>query len=249
MKKFVKASMICAVCFTNTVSAGITISSMIDFAENGVSEFTITNDDPYRQFINVQVKELKIDEQGELIKIPYTRENIDIWSVSSMPARGIVEPEAKKAFRIKYEPLPSHDENKDKIYQVSFIPTPYLGEGEKANNSVQMAVGFSPFVIVPSKADQPLSYRVKHHGKSFTVHNSGQSYIKATFKGCGDSLNSNEKDVCQTEAFILSGRQIDISLPEKMQTDLSVTLSTHNAKFEDELDIKVGEEAHSNAVK
>ncbi|KIF47742.1 hypothetical protein M445_12195 [Vibrio owensii 47666-1] len=248
MKKFVKISMICAVCFTNTVKAGITISSMIDFVENGVSEFTITNNDPYRQFINVQVKELKIDEQGELIKIPYSRENIDIWSVSSTPARGIIEPKAKKAFRIKYEPLPSHDENKDKIYQVSFIPTPYLGEGEKVNNSVQMAVGFSPFVIVPSKTDQPLSYRVKHNGKSFTVHNSGQSYIKATFKGYKNSLNSNEKGVSQTEAFILSGRQIDISLPENMQRNLSVTLSTHYAKYKDELEIKVGEEAHSKVV-
>ncbi|EKM14488.1 hypothetical protein ACP6IB_05980 [Vibrio harveyi] len=251
MNNFLKVTIVFFVYFGSTANASIKINSMIAFAENNTTEFTITNDDDYRQFINVQIREIKISEQGKLVKIPYTRENIDVWSVSSTPARGIVEPNAMKVFRVKYEPLSSHDDNRDKIYQVSFIPTPYLGEGESLNNSVQIAVGFSPFFIVPSKTDQALSYEVRHNGKAITIHNSGKSYIRAAFEGCENDLLKREADACKKTAYILSGRQVDISLPESMQKGLTVKLSTHNFKYEHEFEIDAGkvDKSSSNSIR
>ncbi|WP_425669761.1 hypothetical protein ACPSL3_07650 [Vibrio owensii] len=244
MKNLVRIAMVSSVCFGTTVNAGITINSMINFADKNVSEFVVVNDDTERQFINVQVREVKVDEQGNLIKIPYTRENIDTWSVSSMPARGILEPNAKKAFRVKYEALPSHDENADKIYQVSFIPTPYRGEGESSDSSVKMAVGFSPYFIVPSNVDHPLSYDVKHNGKTISIHNKGKSYIHASFDTCGSS-GQGESDSCHQKAFILSGRTVTIPLPASMQKDISVEFLTHHSKFEEKFELGVGKSKQS----
>lgn len=244
MKNLLRVALVSSICFGTTVNAGITINSMINFAENDISEFVVVNDYAERQFINVQVREVKVDEQGNLVKIPYTRNNIDTWSVSSTPARGILEPNGKKVFRLKYESLPSHDENADKIYQVNFIPTPYRGKGDDSENAVKMAVGFSPFLIVPSNVDHPLSYDIKHNGKTISIHNKGKSYIQALFDNCSSS-GRRASDNCHQKAFILSGRTVTIPLPVSMQTDLTVEFLTHHSKFEEKFELGVGKSKQS----
>ncbi|MFV8439757.1 hypothetical protein [Vibrio owensii] len=244
MKNLVSVAMVSALCYATHVNAGITISSMINFAENNTTEFVVVNDDTERQFINVQVKEVKVDDHGNLIKIPYTRENIDTWSAFSTPARGILEPDGKKAFRIKYQSLADHDENADKIYQVSFIPAPYRGDEEKVESTVKMAVGFSPFFIVPSKVDHPLSYEVKHNGKTMSIYNKGKSYIRASLDTC-ESSGQAESDNCYQQAFILSGRTVTIPLPVSMQKSVTVEFLTHNSKFEEKFELGVGKSKRS----
>lgn len=249
MKTFTYLATSVAACFAINATAGITINSMIEFADKNVGEFTITNDDLQRQYIHVGINEVKVDSQGNLVKVAYTRNNIDDWSVTATPSRAIVEPSGKKTFRVQYQPLPSHDVKSDKIYQFSFVPKPYVASEDEESNSVQMTVGFSPFFIVPSEEDQPLAYKITHKGKTAWVKNLGNTYIRATFDACQDNNTTSGTENCKKDVYILAGRELNVSLPPGLQKDMSVKLSTHHAKYEKRLDLGVGDSRVSHASK
>lgn len=242
MKKLTSFTVLFAALSVGTANAGIAISSMIEFTENDFTEFSITNVEDHRQFIHVQARELQVGDKGELITVPYTRDNLEQWSLFVNPARAIVEPSGKKAFRVRYEALPNHDKSKDKAYQLSFIPTPYFGESSEKNSAVQMAVGFAPFVVVPAEDDQPLAYAIKHNGESLTVENKGKTYIRGFLDACPVDMKSDERDDCQKMAYILAGRKLDIALPEAMQNQIEVNFSTHNSKYKKKFDINFNEQ-------
>ncbi|WP_425669757.1 hypothetical protein ACPSL3_07630 [Vibrio owensii] len=240
MNKLTRLTVLSAALLGGAANAGISISSMITFTENGMSEFNITNIEEYRQFIHVQARELQVDNKGELVSIPYTRDNLERWSLFVNPARAIVEPKGKKAFRVRYEALADHDKAKDKAYQLSFIPTPYFGEQSEKNSAVQVAVGFAPFVVVPAEEDQPLDYYVKHNGTSLRIENQGQTYIRTFIDACPNGLDKSERDDCEKMVYVLAGRKIDVELPKKMQGKIEVNFSTHHSKFKDKFDLTKG---------
>lgn len=215
-------------------SHAISISSMLEIAnDQGEAEFTITNTEDFRQYISTTVSEVSV-EKGELIKTPYTRDNISIWSLDVRPARTIVEPSFKKSFRISYAPKGSdmaHLE-RDRAYQVSFVPTPYFGEGDP-NNTVKIAFGFAPIFIVPAKEAQPINYELRHLGSQIEVKNNGNSYFSLLVDGCEDlKVTANTKE-CSVNATLLAGRHMMLKLPEKMQQakQLKAKLISHGGKF------------------
>ncbi|AQM69218.1 MULTISPECIES: hypothetical protein [Vibrio harveyi group] len=240
MKKLTGLTVLAAALFGGAANAGIAISSMIEFTENDIAEFNITNVEEHRQFIHVQARELQVDEQGGLVTVPYTRDNLEQWSLFSSPARAIVDPAGKKAFRVRYQALPNHDKTKDKAYQLSFIPTPYFGESSEKNSAVQIAVGFAPFVVVPAAEDQPLNYSIKHNGETLTVENTGETYIRGFIDACPDGLEQSERKDCQKMVYILSGRKLDVELPKAMQGSIEVNFSTHQSRFKDRFDLAKG---------
>ncbi|WP_045450109.1 molecular chaperone [Vibrio owensii] len=244
MKKIIKFACLISALIGGTANAGIAISSMIEFTENGITEFNITNVEEYRQFIHVQARELQVGDKGELITVPYTRDNLEQWSLFVNPARAIVEPSGKKAFRVRYQALPNNDKTKDKAYQLSFIPTPYFGESSEKNSAVQVAVGFAPFVVVPAEEDQALKYTIKHNGESLTVENKGKTYIRGYLDACPADIEKSERDDCQKMVYVLSGRKLDVDLPENMQHQIEVNFSTHHSKFKDKFDLENGEEKY-----
>lgn len=244
MKKLTSFTVLFAALSVGTANAGIAISSMIEFTENDVTEFNITNVEEHRQFIHVQARELQVGDKGELITVPYTRDNLEQWSLFANPARAIVEPSGKKAFRVRYQALPNHDKSKDKAYQLSFIPTPYFGESSEKNSAVQVAVGFAPFVVVPAEEDQALKYAIKHNGESLTVENKGKTYIRGYLDACPANTEKSERDDCQKMVYVLAGRKLDVDLPKKMQNQIEVNLSTHHSKFKDKFDLEKGEEKY-----
>ncbi|MFZ3508082.1 hypothetical protein [Vibrio harveyi] len=241
MKKLKSLTVLITVLFVGTANASIAISSMIEFTENGTSDFYITNIEDYRQFIHVQARELKVNQKGELTTIPYTRENLEQWSLFINPARAIVEPAGKKTFRVSYRELAEHDASMDKAYQLSFIPTPYFGESNEKNSAVQIAVGFAPYVIVPGSEDQPLNFSVRHNGESLSVENRGKTYIRGFLDACPADLEKIERDGCQKMVYVLAGRKMEVVLPESMQGKFKVNFSTHYSKFKQRFEIGVGE--------
>ena len=248
MNKLTRLTVLSAALFGGAANAGISISSMIEFTENGITEFSVSNVEDYRQFIHVQARELQVDDKGELITIPYTRDNLKQWSLFVNPARAIVEPKGRKAFKVSYQALPNHDKTKDKAYQLSFIPTPYFGENSEKNSAVQMAVGFAPFVVVPAEQDQPLNYSVKHNGASLIVENKGKTYIRGYIDACPTDLEKSERKDCEKMVYVLAGRKLDVSLPQKMQGKIDVNFSTHQSKYKDKFDLTKGAKKLSGSV-
>lgn len=227
-----------ALCSYESVAA-IGINSMIEFAHEGEGAFTISNGDDFRQFISVAVSSVSVDN-GELVKTPYTRKNIDSWSLNVRPARAIIDGKLSKDFKVSYKPLASELKDRDKMYQLTFIPTPYFTEGEPAKHAIKIAIGFAPIFIVPAEEDQPFNYDVTYDGQRIFLNNYGNSYIRAFFDACPASTKGKASKVCTKISYAVSGRRLTIPLPPEMQEvpEIKVDLSTHNLTYKDTLTLR-----------
>ncbi|WP_395948447.1 hypothetical protein ACFWHB_11715 [Aeromonas mytilicola subsp. aquatica] len=220
----------------------IGINSMLEYSDpKGRAEFTITNTEDQRQYITVLITEL-IVENGELRKEPYTRDNVDKWVMSAHPARAIVEPGFKKSFLLMYQPIVGEPVNKDRVFQVSFAPTPYFDKEDEIsqNSSVKMAFGFAPLVIVPAKEAQPLAYDMTYRGDSVTVVNRGNTAFTLYLDGCPQNTADKERSKCSTDAVVLAGRKLNLTLPAVMvsQSTLKAKMATYGNKFKAEATLR-----------
>lgn len=233
MKKMRYGLLLMVFCSFSSMST-IGINSMVEFTQDGDAQFTISNGDDYRQFISVAISSIKI-EDGELVKTPYSRENINTWSLTAHPARTVIDAKRSKDFKLTYQPLPSDSEERDKMYQISFIPTPYFTEGDPAKHRVQVAIGFAVYVIVPAQTDQPFDYDVTYNGDSIQLNNHGNSYIRAYFDACPDSVKGDSRKACSKVMYAMPGRRLNVPLTEEMQKKafIKAELSTHYLTYKD----------------
>lgn len=221
----------------------IGIDSMMEFTQDNKANFTVTNPAEFRQFLHVGISELKVKD-GELVSVPYSRDNIDDWTLSVRPARTVIDPGLKKTFQVTYEPHDKQESGKDKAYQLSFIPTPYFEKGEEVTHRVQVAVGFAPVVIVPAAKDRPINYRMWYNeDKTLTLKNHGETYLRAFLDACPKDVKDADRRSCTTVVYVLSGRDLSVSLSEGMQdaSAIKVKLSTHHLKYKHEFTLKLGQ--------
>ncbi|MFB2928727.1 hypothetical protein [Aeromonas hydrophila] len=215
-----------------SAAQAIGISSMLEYAdEQGHAEFVVTNSEAYRQYINVAIAELTV-VQGQLQKTPYTRDNLPQWALAVHPARTILEPGFKKVFALTYQPKEVARPAQDRVFQVSFVPTPYFAEGEQGN-TVKMVFGFAPLLIVPAKETQPLAYTLRYHGDKVTVINQGGTFFTVYLDGCPPGAADLARKACSVDATVLAGRELEVALPVAMQSQptLHAKLASYGNKF------------------
>lgn len=199
--------------------AAIEISSMFEIIEKDRTSFTVKNIDKHRIFLHIGMSQLRI-VNGEIVKTPYTRENIDQWEITVRPAKTIIEPGFEKQIEVTYRCKTKCDDIIDEMFQLAVVPTPYFPEGKPNNNAVQVAIGFAPIVAVIKK-DQTPNYKIKHLGETVEFTNLGTSLYKVVMDSCDDIK------ICRSQAKILPGRVLNFKLPEKMQQQtLTVKLSS-----------------------
>ncbi|HHQ4663861.1 TPA: hypothetical protein ACSPZY_004363, partial [Aeromonas veronii] len=172
-------------------------------------------------------------EHGEIKKIPYTRDNVDSWVLDIRPARTIIEAGFKKMVSVKYQPKQKIEQlDRDRVFQISFVPTPYFSEGEK-ERQVKIAFGFAPLLIVPAKNTKPLSYELQYIGDSVRVVNKGLGFFSLYLDGCSKGTLETMRKDCSVQATVLSGRELKISLPKGVSKDaaLRAKIFSYGNKF------------------
>lgn len=238
--KALRYSVLLAALCSYESAAAIGINSMIEFSHEGYGVFTISNGEDFRQFINVAVSSIEV-KNGELVKIPYTRENINSWNIEVRPARTVIDSKISKDFKVSYKPRIFELKNRDKIYQLTFIPTPYFSKGEPAKHAVQVAIGFAPIFVVPAEKDQPLDYDITYNGEYIQLNNQGDSYIRAFFDACPTSTKGKAREACTKVAYALSGRHLKVALTPGMidSSMIKVDISTHYLTYKDTLKLQI----------
>lgn len=221
-----------AVMLVASQAKAIGISSMLEYTDElGQAMFTVSNGEPYRQYINTAVSELTV-VNGEIKKMPYTRDNIDKWVLDVRPARTILEPGFKKNILVQYNPKGVERSDHDRVFQLSFVPTPYFEEGEE-KQQVKIAFGFAPLLIVPAKETQPLAYELRYEGNSVVVTNKGNGFFSLSLDGCAKNTPVKVRQECSTSATVLAGRTLSVKLPNAMTkaTALQAKLLSYGNKF------------------
>ncbi|HHQ4457924.1 TPA: hypothetical protein ACSPZI_004328 [Aeromonas hydrophila] len=221
-----------ATLLTVSQAKAIGISSMLEYAdEQGQATFTVSNGESYRQYINTAVSELTVVD-GEIKKTPYTRDNLDEWALVVRPARTILEPGFKKSIMVQYAPKGVVRSDRDRVFQLSFVPTPYFEEGEE-KQQVKIAFGFAALLIVPAKETQPLDYALRYEGSNVVVTNKGNGFFSLVLDSCAKDAPASARDACSTSATVLAGRTLTIPLPDGMKGAPTVTakLFSYGNKF------------------
>lgn len=213
----------------------IGISSMLEYTDDsGRAVFTVTNGESYRQYINTAVAELSV-VNGEIKREPYNKDNIDIWALDVRPARTILEPGFKKNIVVQYHPKGIVRSDRDRVFQLSFVPTPYFAQGEE-KQQVKIAFGFAPLLIVPAKETMPLAYDLRYLDGKVVVTNKGTSFFSLSLDGCEKSSSERDRKECSISTTVLAGRTLEIKLPAGMtkQPTLQAKMFSYGNKYKAE---------------
>ncbi len=229
---FLFALGLCITSFGAQASGSIGIDAMIKFTDQGKGEFVVTNSADYRQFIQVAITALSV-EDGQLTKMAYSRDNIDQWRLQVNPARTAIDVGMQKVFTVQYEPQSEQEREQDHAYQLTFVPTPYFTDGEPNKSTVQLAVGFAPVLIVPAENDQPLSYHMTREGGQLHIHNKGGTYLRALLDVCPDGAKGSVQEACMKTIYVLAGRELSVDLSTMFQEaeKINARLSTHRSTY------------------
>ncbi|MPW30811.1 hypothetical protein F9L16_17635 [Agarivorans sp. B2Z047] len=206
-------------------ATAIEISSMLNVANsNGEGVFTIKNTTDERIFLNVGMHELHIDDEGEIHKNAYTRNNVEEWKIEVRPARTVIAPGFEKDIKVSLSCLPDCDLSKDHVFQLAFVPTPYVESPTDESKTVQMAVGFAPLFIVPTE-NARIDYEASYKDDTLYLHNKADSYLTLKIDGCGSNGPSSS---CIQNATLLGGRSLKLKLREEVQKEkLEVSAKLH----------------------
>ncbi|GLS91797.1 hypothetical protein GCM10007916_28670 [Psychromonas marina] len=216
----------------------ISIDSMFKFADaDHNSYFTITNESDDRLYMNTSVSEIKVVD-GELEKTPYTRDNLMDWYIGVRPAKTIIDGKFKKDFKISTLCEDCTVES-DRVFQISFLPTPYTTGLDKPENSINVAVGLGPVVILPGK-EKPIKLLTKYADNTILFKNNGDSVVKLTLTA--QACEEKEGESCSYPITVLSGRLFKFDVPKSMQNlDIDAKAVTAFNKYESSFRVKQGE--------
>lgn len=199
--------------------------------DDGHGSFTLTNSESETVYVKGEVVQIKVVD-GDIKKIPLTRENFPLWDLSINPSKLRLLPGEVRDVAVKYLCQKDCDRSKDSVYQIRFTPVsaPEKIDGQK----VVFAFGLAPYYVVPaltSEVDYDWSYDEDAHVVS--VYNKGNTYLKIEFDNCNNNLRKERR--CRAVFNVLSGRKLDIKLEEGLRgNNVNVTVADHDQRFEDE---------------
>lgn len=213
-----------------SVVNAIEINSMLLVADsNGEATFTIKNTQENRIYMNVGMQEIHI-KGGELTKTPYSRENVGYWKIDVRPAKTILDVNQIKDFKVSMK-CGDSCEDKDEIFQIGFVPTPYFGEGEE--QLVSTVIGFGAVFLKPG-TDKPIQQDSFFNGQKFVIENKGESFFQARVTNCAKNTAKEDINNCTKNITVLPGRKFELQLTPEMQKDyLDVYLSTNRDKYKE----------------
>ncbi|AUW07485.1 hypothetical protein [Vibrio campbellii] len=228
------ASILCAAFNANALG----VDSLIKVMDSKRDVINVSNSDGFRQFVNMEISDVSV-VNGNLINTPYTKENISSWTLELRPNKMILDNGQTKKVSLRY--TGEEIRERDKVYSLSITPTPYYSEGDALPNTVQMVVGFAPYVIVPATIDSPLAYKIEYKEDHVLIHNTGNTYFRAFLKVCDSTSLKVPASQCAADAYVLSGRKMQIKLPDRVKDNANITLRTNNSQYKDSFSIKAGQ--------
>lgn len=202
----------------------LTVDTMFlisDKTGNGV--VTLTNDLDKTSFIKTSISEISTNGNGEIIRTPYTKDNIQQWRVMTTNPKLILEPGRAKDVGIRslcYK-VQCQAES-DMVFSLVFEPAPYLKKGESQENAVQVNYGYSVIYVIPAKKSD-MKYQVTRKGTSLEIYNKGNTMLTFVIDRC----NTDKVVDCRTQERVIAGRVKKFKLPDYMQS-LTVEASIYN---------------------
>ncbi|MCG9702266.1 hypothetical protein L1D19_19515 [Vibrio natriegens] len=207
--------------------------------EGKAGVFTLTNSDDITYFLKTTVSKVEVKD-NQIIKTPYTRDNLEQWEIVPKPSKLVVEPRMMKELMIEEVCGERCRSDYDRIYQINIIPVSYEVEGE-TESKVNMLFGFAPYYVIPAK-ESHVRYRLDYDGEKLNVKNSGNTLINLVIDQCSTktdeelkALHADKNKRCRVTYSVIAGRERQFVIPEELRADqLTVVVLNHDESFREE---------------
>ena len=177
---------------------------------NDSATYKITNSGDSRIYLNAVVQELEVD--GKTInKIHYDRNNLEQWKATVTPSQMVLGPGFEGRFQVQYD-CEKCDPDTERVFQISFIPSPYFENGKEEQHRVGVSVGFAALFVKYSGVDD-INYAASLDGQDMTIINHGQSFIQVGVQYCNSNDAPSQVKKCDMEVSVLAGRELTFKLP------------------------------------
>lgn len=244
MKRIKQLLIMCLIITTTPLSAMAISSLMLTNADQQAGILTLDNTDDITYFLKTSVSKVEI-KNNQIIKIRYTRKNLDNWQIATKPSKLVIEPNMVKDIQIESICGNRCDRSVDQVFQIHIQPVSYSNEGEE-QSKINMLFGFAPYYIIPAK-ESKIDYQASFDGTNITAKNSGNTMLTLLIDQCeNNALDNEEKKVkqalCKTTFTLLAGRTRVLHLPKTLQGDnVDVIILNHNETFKEEITLTQGE--------
>lgn len=224
-----------------STTQAIEINSMFIVADkDGKGVFTIKNTEEKRVYLTVSMSEIHVTE-GEIVKVPYTRDNLLDWDIDVRPSKSVIDVGYSKDFFVQMK-CGKDCPDEDQLFQLAFVPTPYFEPEKMPKQAVQMAIGFGAFFLKPGE-DKPISYQANYQSDGVVlIKNLGKSYLRALLDNCDDNVKQDAIGECKKSVHVMPGRELRVGLPEQMQKKpfVDLTLKTNEEKYIEQTRVVIG---------
>jgi len=235
---------ICLTLSAAQASAMAISSLMLVNSEQQAGILTLDNTDEITYFLKTSVSKVEV-KNNQIIKIPYTRNNLDEWQVATKPSKFVVEPNMVKDIQIENICGDACDRSVDQVFQINVSPVSYSSEGEQ-QSKINMLFGFAPYYIIPAK-ESKVHYQASFDGKKITAKNSGNTMVTLVIDQCkewAERVKEGEEKpaLCQATFTLIAGRTRVINVPKALQkNELDVIVVNHDETFKDEITLRQGQ--------
>ncbi|KAA8596178.1 hypothetical protein F0Z19_5073 [Vibrio cyclitrophicus] len=214
------------------------IDSMLTTAdEYGNGVFTLTNELASTSFITSSIEKVDV-VNGELVKTPYSKDNLNDWEITVTHPKLILESQRVKQVGIRSLCGNQCNFEQDKVYQITFAPVPYV-ENPEQQEAPLLAInfGYAPLFVIPA-AKSKIAYEMTYKGDTVLMKNTGNTYVRFMISKCTAKLNVK----CQSSYTSLSGRVKEFIVPEYLQDEeIEVMVVNHDETYRRKLSFVKGQ--------
>lgn len=219
----------------SSMSHAFSIDKMLLISsDDGNGVFTLTSSKGEPEYIKGSVSQVKVNN-GELTKIELTKDNLPLWDLALLPNKLILNPGERRRVSVKNLCQVNCDNlEKDKVYQVTFIPS--VIDGEESKSRIGINYGYAPYYIVPAE-NANVDYDIKYDGNEIQVENKGNTFFYMQIDNCRPDSISNQ---CKQTNTILAGRKKTIKLADGLKNvdSLSVKVANHDYSYNKKITIQ-----------
>lgn len=196
---------------------------------NGV--FTVTSSAKETLYLEASVVKITMNN-GEIEKVPLTRDNFPLWDVAVNPTKLVMRPGESKPVAVKYLCQSNCAREEDSVYQVRFTPALEDSGGDNQQD-VQFRFGLAPYYVIPAlEQNVDYSWEYDEEKQEVAIHNTGNTMVKVEFDNC-NNLDGMRTTSCRAVYPILAGRYKKIELPEGLHgNNVQVKVANHDQSIE-----------------
>ena len=236
MNKFKKITLTLGMLVANNANALMLDTMLLIGDKYGNGVFSLTNNTGMTEYVESSIIEVTVDNEGNLERKDYTKENFIDWNITLTHPKLILEKERTKQVGVRSLCGSMCTFKDDQYYLINFSPSPYNDSSEQTS-AVSVNFGYRPLFVIPAELSE-IKFDIKYENNKLKIKNDSNTFLRFYIDHCSKEI----KDNCESTIISLSGRERSYSLPENIDVNnMKFTVVNHDESYKEEVVVERNE--------